>query len=245
MRHSDVWQAPQAPYYIRDEKKYISTDKPLEEMSLDELKRVLCGKANGDVLACESCESKCKFGRRITELLQPVEAQESQQKNENRVQNYRKLGLKNGMMRHEKSENAYLHAIASGNPKQWFIDHGRHVGNGMTRMRKRFGNMTAEEAKERLAAKGGGDDILVPAKKPEQTHPADTEKARPVESAPVAPVCNTLKIVVVRGRCFTYERDDENLVITVGESSVKIPFGDVDVLCAEIKRAAAMMAESE
>lgn len=203
---------------------------PLEEWSLDELRRALCAKANGDVLACEECENRCRYGRRIVELLKPVEMEKEEKSTILHAIN----------ARHEKSENAYLQAIASGNPEQWFIDHGRDVRNGMVRMKKRFPGMTADEAQARLAAKG----IAVECAKAEPLKVTAANTRHSVEPEPVkpAPVANNkLKIAAVDGEYFNYRRTEDGVCLARKEGGIVMVLTNVNAICAEIRAAFEMM----
>ena len=210
---------------------------PLDEWTLDELRRALCARANGDVLACEECENRCRYGRRIVELLKPVEME----KEEKPVGIYRAVDA-----RHEKSENAYLQAIASGNPKQWFADHGRDVRNGMTRMKQRFPGMTAEEAKARLAVKG----IAVECEKVEPVkvtlkNPAPVVKTEPVKTAPAGV---GLRVSAVQGKVLNYRIGEHVMWISMPDGCKELGIKNVDKLdelCNEIRAAFEMLGAGE
>lgn len=206
---------------------------PLEEWSLDELRRALCAKANGDVLACEECENRCRYGRRIVELLKPVEMEKVEKTASIRIA---------CAARHEKSENAYLQAIASGNPEQWFIDHGRDVRNGMTRMKKRFPGMTADEARARLAAKG----IAVECAKAEPLKAVAANTRPSVEPEPVktAPAAVRLKVSAVQGKVLNYRIGEHVMWISMPEGCKELGIKNVDKLdelCNEIRAAFEML----
>lgn len=242
MRTSDIWQAKQNPRYIRDENMYINEDKPIDQMSLDELQRVLCGKANGDVLACEACETKCKFGRRIVELLKPVEKQfievnqEVEHKTEDQALSGR--GKKTGAIKREAADVAYLQAIASGNPVQWFIDNGRDVRNCKYRMKQRFGNMTAEEARERLVAKG-----IETTEEPNKKVVIDPLELITVTPAsePVEHACSKLKIAALDGEFCHYSRKGNAVCINFLDMSINIKFDEINAFCEEVKSAAELL----
>lgn len=206
---------------------------PLNEWSLDELRRALCAKANGDVLACEECENRCRYGRRIVELLKPVEME--------RVEKTASIRIAVNARR-EKSENAYLQAIASGNPEQWFVDHGRDVRNGMVRMKKRFPGMTADEAKARLAAKG----IAVECAKAEPLKVTVANTRPSVEPKPVktAPAGVGLKISAVQGKVLNYRIGEHVMWISMPEGCKELGIKNVDKLdelCNEIRAAFEML----
>lgn len=213
---------------------------PLDEWTLDELRRALCAKANGDVLACEECENRCRYGRRIVELLKPVEMEKVEKPAINLAKS--KGGKKTGAARHEKSENAYLQAIASGNPKQWFIDHGRDVRNGMVRMKQRFPGMTAEEAKARLAVKG----IAVECEKVEPVkvtvkNPAPVVKPEPVKTAPAGV---GLRVSAVQGKVLNYRIGEHVMWISMPDGCKELGIKNVDKLdelCNEIRAAFEML----
>lgn len=206
---------------------------PLNEWTLDELRRALCARANGDVLACEECENRCRYGRRIVELLKPVEME--------RMEKPVSI-LRAHDARHEKSENAYLQAIASGNPKQWFIDHGRDVRNGMVRMKKRFPGMTADEARARLAAKG----VAVECEKVEPVrvtlkNPAPVVKPEPVKTAPAGV---GLRVSAVQGKVLNYRIGEHVMWISMPDGCKELGIKNVDKLdelCNEIRAAFEML----
>lgn len=230
MRTSDIWQAKQNPAYVRTERMYLDKDKSVEELSLDELRMALCGKANGDVLACESCEAKCKFGRRIVELLKPVEMERTEKKMD-RTKAVEAMNAK----RTQKSTKAYLSAIASGEPLQWFVDNGYEPKNAMHRLRKNYGDMTQDEAVRRLAEMGVELDS-----KPEPVQEVPAVAAVPV-AAPHPVQKAKLKVSAVDGEYFNYSLYCGQLKMTSGQGSILVNAGDIAAMCAEIAQAAEMM----
>lgn len=238
MRTSDIWQAKQNPSYVKTEKLYVDTDTPVEQMSLEEAKRGMCAAAGNDVLKCESCLAKCKFGRRIVELLKPVPKEEKRGQKETAGAPWR--------VRHEKSENAYLQAIASGDPRQWFIDNGRDVRNGMVRLKQRSGDMTPEEARKRLAEKTNAEDVLVPAAKPKakamaETRNASDEIANMPSSSHSTVFKAKLRVSAVDGEYFNYSLYCGQMKMTSGQGTVLVNVGDIAAMCAEIVQAAEML----
>lgn len=239
MRTSDIWQARQNPSYVKTDKLYMDTDKPVSQMSLDECKRGLCAAANGDVLKCESCAAPCKFGRRIVELLKPVEMEEKT------LTNAKKMAIEKAVnARKEKSENAYLAAIASGDPLKWLQDHGRETVNSMRLLKARFGDMTAEEAKARLDAKGTNLPMYehTVARKPAEE--AKQEAVAVVECAAEKPIGLKLRVASLEGAYFSYELErNGKLCMTTEDSDVHVPLDEIRAMCEEICRAAEVLKE--
>lgn len=229
MRTSDIWQAKQNPAYVRTERMYLDKDKSVEELSLDELRMALCGKANGDVLACESCEAKCKFGRRIVELLKPVEMERTEKKID-RTKSVEAMNAK----RKQKSIKAYLSAIASGEPLKWFVDNGYEPKNAMVRLRKNYGGVTREEAMAQLKAMGTSLPMYVHTVE----KPAVDETPEPT---PAPAVKAKLKVSAVDGEYFSYSLYCGQLKMTSGQGTVLVNAGDIAAMCAEIAQAAEMM----
>lgn len=215
MRTSDIWQAKQNPSYVKTDKLYVDTDVPVEQMSLEEAKRGMCAAAGNDVLKCESCSAKCKFGRRIVDLLKPVEKERTEKKMD-RTKAVEAMNAK----RKQKSTKAYLSAIASGEPLQWFVDNGYEPKNAMVRLRKNYGDVTQDEAVRRLA-----------------------EMGETVEKKPVVPVEQhvfkaKLKVSAVDGEFFSYTLErGEKLCMTNDDADVHVPIGDLAAMCAEIMQA--------
>lgn len=227
MCKSDIAQAQPAPYYTRSEGMYINPDKPVEQMNLDELQRVLCGKANGDVLACEACESKCKYGRRIVELLEPVATKPD---NKAKVR-----GLVHcGKMRTHNAHIRYLKAIASGDVRKWMADNGYRSEQAVKNVIAFGQGMTPEDAKRRLVEMGTHDE-------PEATTEALVVETSAAEElvASVTPV--SLKVALLEGKYFSYVSDIRGLKLNLNGVSIDITPEDVESICAEIKQAVAIM----
>lgn len=225
MRKSDIAQAQPAPYYTRSEGKYINPDKPVEQMNLDELRRVLCGKANGDVLACEACESKCKYGRRIVELLEPAAP---------KPDNKAKLsGLVHcGKMRTRGAHIRYLKAIASGDVKKWMVDNG-YLSEQAVKNALAFGQgMTPEDAKRRLVEMGN---------EPEATTEALVVETSATEELVASATPVSLKVALLEDKYFSYVSDIRGLKLNLNGVSMDITPEDVESICAEIKQAVAIM----
>lgn len=192
--------------------------RPVDEWSLDECRRALCAKANGDVLACEKCATKCRYGRRIVELLKPAEV-EKEKAYMNKVE-----AMTAARMR--KSEIKFLSAIASGNPRKWFKDNGMSARNAMTRMKQNYGDVTQEEALKRLAEMGVE---MKQEAKPEAIQPQQ-ETTKPVAG---------LKVMTLQGEYFQYGNHADGMYLRFREGGVVVK--DVEALCAEIRAAFAMM----
>lgn len=177
MRTSDIWQARQNPSYVKTDKLYMDTDKPVSQMSLDECKRGLCAAANGDVL-------------------------------------------------------------------KWLQDHGRETVNSMRRLKARFGDMTAEEAKARLDAKGTNLPMYehTVARKP--TKEAKPEPVTVVERAAEKPIGLKLRVASLEGAYFSYELErNGKLCMTTEDSDVHVPLDEIRAMCEEICRAAQVLKE--
>lgn len=230
MRTSDIWQAKQNPAYVRTEKMYLDKDKPVEELSLDELRVALCGKANGDVLACEACEAKCKFGRRIVELLKPVEMERTEKKMD-KTKQVKAMNEK----RSQKSRRAYMSALASGNPLQWFVDNGYEPKNAMVRLRKNYGDMTQDEAVRRLAEMG----VLVE----EQEDKPDVVVAHDVIEATqdVVKAKPNLRITQLAGEFFTYSLSEDGLSMDGRAGAAYVELSKVSSMCEEISKVAQLL----
>lgn len=225
MRTSDIWQAKQNPAYVRTERMYLDKDKPVEELSLDELRIALCGKANGDVLACESCDAKCRYGRRIVELLKPVEMEKEEPKRP----------VKHDV-KHKQSMVRLLKAIASGDPLRWAKEHGyRSPYDIRARAERAYPGVSAEEAKRRLAEMG-----VELASKPEHVQEVLAVAAVPV-AAPHPVQKAKLKVSVVDGEYFNFSLYCGQLKMTSGQGSILVNAGDIAAMCAEIAQAAEMM----
>lgn len=226
MRTSDIWQAKQNPAYVRTERMYLDKDKPVEELSLDELRMALCGKANGDVLACESCEAKCKFGRQIVKLLEPVEMERTEKKMD-RTKAVEAMNAK----RKQKSTKAYLSAIASGEPLQWFVNNGYEPKNAMVRLRKNYGDMTQDEALRCLAEMGivtDGQKEAVSSEVIEATQ--DVVKAKP-----------NLRITQLAGEFFTYSLSEDGLSMDGRAGAAYVELSKVSSMCEEIAKVAQLL----
>lgn len=229
MRKSDIHQAPQAPGFHRTEEMYIDTDKPVDQMSLPELQRTLCAKANGDVLACEECKSRYKFGKRIVELLKPVEE-------ERRAPNTRRVaaGKAGGEVKRAQARRKYLTALASGNPKKWFEENGFNARGGMQLLRKALGNMTPEEAREELRGPS------VEIRPVNEVTPVAVKK-------PLSSPRPSLKITSVRGIFHDYKINEsgEFTVVLPEPGENYIPFCKIPELCAELQQLYEMLGGAE
>jgi len=196
--------------------------RPVDEWSLDECRRALCAKANGDVLACEKCETKCRYGRRIVELLKPAEVEKEKAFMDN---------IKKAIAARERnSKIKFLSAIASGNPRKWFEENGMSARNAMTRVKQEYGGVTQEEARKRLAEMGVEvKQEAKPEAKPEPIQPQQ-ETAKPATG---------LKVMTLQGEFFQYGKIEDGMYLRFREGGVMVK--DVDALCAEIRAAFAMM----
>lgn len=236
MRTSDIWQAKQNPSYVKTDKLYVDTDVPVEQMSLEEAKRGMCAVAGNDVLKCESCSAKCKFGRRIVELLKPVEMERTEKK-----MDYTKQVKAMNEKRSQNSRRAYLSAIASGNPIQWFVDNGYETKNAMSRLRRNYAGVTQEDAKRQLALMG-----IEVTEEMRNAQERPVAKETPVvnethEPAPAPAVKAKLKVSAVEGEYFSYSLYCGQLKMTSGEGTVLVNAGDIAAICTEIAQAAEMM----
>ena len=220
MRKSDIYQAPQTPGFSRTEGMYLDTDKPVDQMDLQELQRALCAKANGDVLACEECQSRCKFGKRIVELLKPVEM-------ERRVPDARRVAAERagGAAKSVRARQKYLTALASGDPKKWFAENGFNARGGLYMLRKTLGDMTPEEAREEL---WGPRTEIEP--RPETTRAE-------VKTVPVRPQ-PSLNITAVHGNFYDYQIDEKGdfALVQYPSSENHIPVCKIPELCDELMR---------
>lgn len=230
MRTSDIWQAKQNPSYVKTDKLYVDTDVPVEQMSLEEAKRGMCAAAGNDVLKCESCSAKCKFGRRIVELLKPVEMERTEKKMD-RTKAVEAMNAK----RKQKSTKAYLSAIASGEPLQWFVDNGYEPKNAMVRLRKNYGDMTQDEAVRRLAEMG----ILVE----EQEDKPDVVVAHDVIEATqdVVKAKPNLRITQLAGEFFTYSLSEDGLSMDGRAGAAYVELSKVSSMCEEIAKVAQLL----
>lgn len=205
---------------------------PLDQWSLDECRRALCAKAKGDVLFCEGCENKCRYGKRIVELLKPVEIEGEQNVSVNARARKAKAD----------KEKRYLEAIASGNTTRWAKEHGYKSAYDFTyQAKKTFPGMTIEQARKRLADMGDS----IPAK----VDPVAVEVAacdlqmlelpEAVKPAPV--VSNRLKIAAVDGEYFNYRRTEDGICLARKEGGIVMVLTDVNAICAEIRAAFEIM----
>jgi len=121
--------------------------KPVEEMSLEELKTCLCNEADGKTESCLSCSSKCKFGARIEEL--HAKKRENFGTQEGRLLGGRRSAEK----RAREGKIRYLQAVASGDPVSWYREHG-YAKNTIYSSKHLYGAVTPEEAKRQLEEMG-------------------------------------------------------------------------------------------
>ena len=224
--------------------------KPLEQWDLEECARALCKKSGGKVTGCMECENKCKYGRRIEEILTATAAVEEKKmrKHEFSAEARRKGAEANK----RKSEIAHLRAIASGNPKAYFQTHGVNIGNGIKRLRAKYSDVTQEEAQKRLAEMGAdveeaqGMPCIHTETPAEPLTDANTDKiCRNVErlQAPVKmPIRADLQIYSAFGKWFDYKRADGGGMCVMQVTQVHVcTVEDVEEICAEIKAAFEMM----
>lgn len=234
-------------------------DRPLEEWSLEECRRAMCKRTNGDVTKCLECESRCKFGRRIVELLQPVEMETDQPEDEAPQQEApqkKGRGVASAEVRMRKSRIKFLTAIASGDAEAYFRAHGMELKNNLWRVKHKYNGVTAEEAQRQLAEMGveAPETQEMPANATETPaeQPAQVETVNPpVEiEAPASPVetpkTARLQIRVLNGEYFLYVRKCDGGVDVVPnpdnfEGITLNTAADVEAICAEIKAAFEMM----
>lgn len=234
-------------------------DRPLEEWSLEECRRAMCKRTNGDVTKCLECESRCKFGRRIVELLQPVEMETDLPEDEAPQQEApqkKGRGVASAEVRMRKSRIKFLTAIASGDAEAYFRAHGMELKNNLYRIKHNYNGVTAEEARRQLAEMGveveTQQEMPVNATETPAEQPAQVETVNPpAESeAPASPVrapeTARLQIRALDGKHFMYMRRDDGgmdiLTRPVGYVETKVmTAADIDEICAEIKAAFEMM----
>lgn len=233
--------------------------KPVSEMNIDECRRGLCGRANGDVMACLDCENKCKFGRRIEELLTPVETAEEQtaeaaadQAEEKPDEKSGKRDSWRGQANKRKAEIKFLRIVASGNPKAYLEAHGMEIRNNMSKVRTLYKGVTPEEARKRLAEMGAdveetqGMPVNAAETPAEQPAQANVDKSPEERETPTSPVKTaemvTLQIHELGARHFRYKRTEGGCVeITPNPVVIAATMADIDEICAEIKAAFEMM----
>lgn len=236
-------------------------NKPLEEWNIDELTRALCKQASGSVLACESCENRCRYGKRIVELLQPVEKSEDQT-DEQPAEKKDMRGVKSAEMKKRAAEIKYLRIIASGDPKAYLEAHGMETRNNMSKIRNAYKGVTPEEARKRLAEMGAEVEGMqempanateTPAEPSAQANPdkspaecgapanhvktAETGSPEPVKPAPAV----ALKVAALEGKYFAYHCTENGASLVWKGCGLSMRIDDVDELCAEIKAAFEMM----
>lgn len=132
--------------------------KPVDEMSLEECSKYLCNKADGNVQSCLACETKCKFGLRIYDLLNSTGENmiNTPAEPESIIQTKPADGIE--LSYHERLSLAkrikHFVAIASGNPKKWFEEHAVSPTSAHDNMAvniKEFRGVTPEFAKLELS----------------------------------------------------------------------------------------------
>lgn len=143
MRKYDVAYVPTGPvnYYPA---------KPLQEMTLDEIKKKyikMCAKANGDVSVCSRCKTPCTEGKRAIQLVAtevydvPIplyggktlierakeenakwRAEQEAKKAEEQKKEEEKKEEKAKKRAYRKSDTWWADSLASGDQVQWLID---------------------------------------------------------------------------------------------------------------------------
>lgn len=225
--------------------------KPLDEWNVDECRRALCRQANGDVMHCLECENPCRYGKRIAVLLSPPEKAEERTEKK-KAPACQKAGAE---ANHRKSEIRYMRAIASGDPKTFLQERGMSVHNGLHAIKKRYKNVTPEEARQRLGEMGVEVEEAQPqpVKEPAQEQPTMAAEVAPVvECAPIAErpaptpdPCKErgakLRIHTLSGEYFRYSRAAGGVDIEPNHVCIATA-ENADAICKEIKAALEMMA---
>lgn len=143
--------------------------------------------------------------------------------------------------RSQNSRRAYLSALASGNPLQWFVDNGYEPGNAMNRLRRNYADVTQEDAKHQLALMG-----IEVTEEMRNTQERPVAKETPVvnethEPAHAPAVKAKLKVSAVEGEYFSYSLYCGQLKMTSGQGTVLVNASDIAAMCTEIAQAAEMM----
>lgn len=227
--------------------------KPLDEWNVDECRRALCRQANGDVMHCLECENPCRYGKRIAVLLSPPEKAEERTEKK-KAPACQKAGAE---ANHRKSEIKYMRAIASGDPKTYLQERGMSVHNGLHAIKKRYKNVTPEEARYRLGEMGVEVEETQsrPTEEAAQEQPTMAEEVaprlrnecRPIVTQPEPnpePVkCEDVKLLIhaLSGEYFRYSCTADGVDIRPNPVCIATA-ENADAICKEIKAALEMMA---
>lgn len=105
---------------VAESRTHMISDERLARMTLEEIKPRICGKFGGDILKCVDCPVACRYGRRVSEIM---DAKTKPTDPEDKICGVELLKM-SVQEKTRIAEKKYKHAIESGDPVAYLTDCG-------------------------------------------------------------------------------------------------------------------------